>query len=489
MQIVYSRRRGARQIEHIGSAHDEVELELLRVVARQRLAAGQDELDLGLDGAAAGTPVAPLRITSSRMGHLWDALCQVYDWLGFDVAAAGDRVFRDLALARLIEPTSKLDALRVLAQVGVPAASYATVNRRLRLYSAEGWREGFAAACTKHVGLGPATFLLYDVTTLYFETDTGDGFRESGFSKERRLEPQITVGLLTDAAGFPLMVQAFEGNAAETTTMLPTLRAFMTTHALSDVTIVADAGMFSDTNKKAIEAEGLSFILGARTPHVPYQVAQWLREHPDEAIPDGHVFTQPWPATTDSDARDQVIYYKYSADYARRTLKGIDEQIRKAEQAVAGKTAVKRNRFVTLTDATKSVNRELETKARTLAGIKGYVTNLPDPSPELVIGAYHRLFQIEKSFRMAKSDLAARPIYHRTRESIEAHLSIVFAALAVARVIEDTTGGSIKKFVKTARRYRTIQIQAGDHTITAADPLSPDLQNALNTINRRTGAH
>ena len=67
--------------------------------------------------------------------------------------------------------------------------------------------------------MGPASLLLYDVSTLYFETDTGDGFREPGFSKERRLDPQITIGLLTDSSGFPLMVEAFEGNKAETATM------------------------------------------------------------------------------------------------------------------------------------------------------------------------------------------------------------------------------------------------------------------------------
>jgi transposase len=87
-----------------------------------------------------------------------------------------------------------------------------------------------------------------------------------------------------------------------------------------------------------------------------------------------------------------------------------------------------------------------------------------------VIGAYHRLFEIEKSFRMAKSDLQARPIYHRKRDSIEAHLTIVFAGLAVSRSTENQTGWSIRKFVRTARRYRTIQIQAGPRTITAADP-------------------
>jgi len=89
----------------------------------------------------------------------------------------------------------------------------------------------------------------------------------------------------------------------------------------------------------------------------------------------------------------------------------------------------------------------------------------------------------EKSFRMAKSDLQARPIYHRTRDSIEAHLTIVFAALAVSRWIEHQTGWSIRKFVKTARRYRTIQIQAGAHVITAADPLPGDLRQAIEAIN------
>ena len=250
--------------------------------------------------------------------------------------------------------------------------------------------------------------------------------------------------------------------------------------------------MVSEANQKAIEAAGLSFILGAKIPHVPYLVAQWRREHPGEEIPDGHVFTQPWPAGPDGGRRDQVIYYQYRADRARRTLRGIDEQVAKAEQAVAGKTPVKRNRFIQLSGGTRSVNRELEAKARALAGLKGYVTNLracPDGTPvtaEFVIGAYHQLFQIEKSFRMSKHDLQARPIYHRKRDSIEAHLTIVFAALAVSRWIEHPTGWSIRKFVKTARRYRTIQIQAGDHVITAADPLPDDLRQAIEAIN---GSH
>lgn len=98
------------------------------------------------------------------------------------------------------------------------------------------------------------------------------------------------------------------------------------------------------------------------------------------------------------------------------------------------------------------------------------MTNLPEATAEFIIEAYHRLYQIEKAFRMSKHDLRARPIYHHKRASIKAHLTIVFAALAVGRWIEEQTGWSIKKYVRTARRYRTVTIRVDDHTLTAADP-------------------
>jgi hypothetical protein len=199
------------------------------------------------------------------------------------------------------------------------------------------------------------------------------------------------------------MVSAFEGNKAETRTMLPVIESFMAAHQLPDVTVVADAGMVSEANQKAIEAAGLSFILGAKIPSEPYVVTQWRREHPGQDIPDGEIFTQPWPAGPGGGRRDQVIYYQYKADRARRTLRGIDEQIAKAEKAVAGQAPVKRNRFIRLSGGTRTVNHDLEQKARALAGLKGYVTNLracPDGTPvtpEFVIGSYHQLFQIERS--------------------------------------------------------------------------------------------
>jgi hypothetical protein len=169
VQIVWSSRRGSRSIEHVGSAHDESELEALKAAARQRLAEGQGVLDLGLDSA--GIAGAPLEIVSSRAGHLWDALCRAYTRLGLDHAAGGDEVFRDLVLARIIEPTSQQDSLRVLAEVGVEVVSYRTVTRRLPVFAKHTFRQALSAGCARHAGLGPASLVLYDVSTLYFETD------------------------------------------------------------------------------------------------------------------------------------------------------------------------------------------------------------------------------------------------------------------------------------------------------------------------------
>jgi hypothetical protein len=202
--------------------------------------------------------------------------------------------------------------------------------------------------------------------------------------------------------------------------MLPVINAFNAALNLSDVTVVPDAGMISEANQVALQAAGLSFILGARIPYLPDVVREWRDKHPEQAVPDGLVLTQPWPATSSEKARgipDRMIHYQYRHDRARRTLRGIDEQVRKAEHAVDGHAPVKRNRYIQLSGATKSVNRTLEAKTRALAGWKGYTTNLVGQPADFVIGAYHQLWRIEKAFRMSKHDLQARPIYHRTRDS------------------------------------------------------------------------
>jgi hypothetical protein len=151
VQIVYSSHRGSRDIEHIGSAHDEAGLEVLKAAARQRLVAGQDQLDLGLERtepARRGVGSGPLPITSSRMDHLWGALAHAYDELGFGRAAAGDEVFRQLVLARIIEPASKLDSLRVLEETGVSAPIPGTGSARAGSPRSAAWSRRSRSGCS-----------------------------------------------------------------------------------------------------------------------------------------------------------------------------------------------------------------------------------------------------------------------------------------------------------------------------------------------------
>ena len=233
------------------------------------------------------------------MTHLWEALCRAYRVLGFESATKGDKVFRDLVLARIIEPTSKIDAERVLSEVGVAPASYATVKRRLPVYrpTCVGGKR-WPRHAQRMPGWGRPAWCSSTCRRCTSRPMPVTGSASPGSPRRRRLEPQITLGLLTDAAGFPLTVEAFEGNKAETATMLPVINAFKAAHQLTDVTVVADAGMISEANQVALQAAGLSFILGARIPYLPDVVREWRDKHPDEAIPDGLVLTQPWPATS-----------------------------------------------------------------------------------------------------------------------------------------------------------------------------------------------
>jgi hypothetical protein len=213
VQIVEKRSGVRRILEHLGSAHDDLELALLLQAARDKLVAGQDELDLGLAPApVGGAPAARVVSSSSRL--LWQVLADAYEHLGFDVLA--DEAFRALVLARLIEPTSKADTVRVLGEIGAPAPHVNTLHAALLRARDRDYRGRLATACMAHSTrtTGAGSMILYDVTTLHFEVGDEDDLRKVGMSKEHRVDPQVQVGLLVDPGRFPLEVHMFEGNKA-----------------------------------------------------------------------------------------------------------------------------------------------------------------------------------------------------------------------------------------------------------------------------------
>ncbi len=132
------------------------------------------------------------------------------------------------------------------------------------------------------------SLVVYDVTTLYFEADKEDEFRKVGYSKERRVDPQIVVGLLVDRHGFPLEIGCFEGNKAETLTIVPIVKAFQQRHGITDMVVVAAAGMLSGANLRDLDQAELRFIVGSRVTKAPNDLQSHFRWH-GTAFTDGQV--------------------------------------------------------------------------------------------------------------------------------------------------------------------------------------------------------
>ena len=482
VQVVHKRGRRVLGIEHIGSAHDEAGLALLLSAARERVHAGQGELSLG-PGEGGGRPLGGPQVIATPSLVLWDALAGLYTSLGFD--AVKDIAFRALVLGRIIEPTSKIDTLRVLAEVGVPAPSPSTVTRCLKRVVDRSYRTVVSDACYAHASLGGVlSLVLYDVTTLYFEIDQEDALRKVGMSKERRVDPQVTVGLLCDRSGFPLEVHLFEGNKAETKTLIPVLTGFGERHiGVADVVVVADAGMLSASNLLALEEAGFSFIVGSRISKAPYDLAEHIQRH-GNAIPEGGTIETRRTMGIGSQARDRRVVYHYKFKRAQHDNRAINAMVARAEKVANRSRPLKKDRFVKFTDAAPEVDWALVERARSLAGIKGYVTNIAAEVMDgpAIVSAYTDLYQVERSFRMAKSDLAARPIFHHKRDSIEAHLTIVFTALAISREAQRRTGLSIKKILTTLRPLRAAVITTGGATTTAQPRIPPEAQEILTQL-------
>ena len=379
--------------------------------------------------------------------------------------------------------------------------------RALQRAQQRDYRGQIATACFHHAASnGDVSLVLYDVTTLYFEAEKEDDLRKVGYSKERRVDPQVVVGLLVDRRGFPLEIGCYEGNKAETLTIVPIVKAFAKRHGIVDMVVVADAGMLSASNLRDLDAAGLRFIVGSRVTKAPKDLESHFRWHGD-AFTDGQVIDTITPRdqrgsavkTSDPMKRAEPVWdpsvhakswravWAYSTRRAVRDNKTLTLQENKARAVVGGEKTARSPRFVKTRNGSSEVDEASLARARRLVGLKGYVTNIEAAimPPAEVIGSYHDLWHVEQSFRMSKTDLRARPMFHHQRDAIEAHLTIVFAALAVARYLQDATGLSIKRIVQTLRPLQQITVRIAGHEHTAADPLTPTATAILDALDIR----
>jgi hypothetical protein len=511
VQIVDQTGRTTTSVEHIGSANTDAELALLLRSAEQRLHPRQQAFDFGdveqepvsLDQVADWTKPVELsnvhpdrgrprtgttgaaKVIASPATELWDILTAAYARLGFEVL--DDEGFRAMVLARLIEPTSKADTIRVLDDICAPHPSLRTLFRSLHRCHNEDYKDTLAKAMiayrTQTVGLG--AMIMYDVTTLHFESKKEDDLRKVGMSKEHRVDPQIQVGLLVDPAGFPLEMHMFAGNKAETTTIVPVVQAFQERHGITDMVVVADAGMLSAANLTALEDAGCKFIVGSRMAKAPYD----LQEHFDtkgNRFANGQILESTRLMGVGAKGRECRVIYQWSAKRFVTDNRNINLMERRAMGIVDGTSQMRKARFVKTTGTKPEVDEARIERARMQAGLKGYVTNIEQSvmKGQQVLESYHDLWQVEASFRMTKSDLSARPVFHRDEDAIDAHLTAVFAALAIGRHLQEISGMSLKRIITDLKGVRSAKIQVnGDYVVIPAE-ISTELRELLKKLQR-----
>ncbi len=365
--------------------------------------------------------------------------------------------------ARLSYPTSKAATVEYLKNHFDDDVSLSKIYRYLDKLcnSQHDIVQDISVMHTKEILGGYIGVLFYDVTTLYFEADYEDDLRKTGFSKEgRHSQPQIILGLLVSVGGYPLAYCIHEGNKYEGHTMLPVVTEFVRKYNLEDFIVVADSGLMNNNNIADLESNGYKYIIGAKIKNEGREVRQWILEQPKRNC----------RMVEYDKGGGRRLLVGYTDDRARKDAYNREKGIRRLEKAYRRGALTKDNinkrgynKFLKMEgNVSVTINYEkLEADAR-WDGLKGYLTNTDIPTSQ-VYDAYHNLWHVERAFRISKSKIEIRPMFHFTRKRIEAHICICFVALKVYKELErllkkSNINMSIDKVLALAQTIVTIQM-------------------------------
>jgi len=359
----------------------------------------------------------------------------LFDRLGFNIIK-GD-LFRHIVIARLAYPGSKLKTVDYLYRYQGISVDVDKIYRFLDALN-DKYKdivERVAFEYTKNV-LGTITVVFYDMTTLYFESEDEDDLRKIGFSKDGKFQnPQIMLGLLVGENGFPIGYDIFEGNTFEGHTLLPIIEKMCRKYDVGKPVIVADAALLSKENIKYLTNEGYQFILGARIKNESAELKrQILKKAKDAADQEGFDITRM------DGTRLIVTYskqrYKKDAHNRERGIAKLKQRIKLGRLTKDSINSRGYNKFLTLSgDVTVAIDEEKIKEDGLWDGLKGFVTNTALPI-ETVVTNYRHLWQIEKAFRISKTDLRIRPVYHYRKKRIAAHICIAFVAYTIYKELE-----------------------------------------------------
>lgn len=484
VQVVKKVGRSNKILKHIGTARTFLELSRLiergqKYIKDQRIKSGiVSFFDSRFEKSDLEKLLDKLSFTHSWQTSTYQFLEHFYQIIG--LSQLKDICFQDLVIARIIKPCSKRQTREFLELNLGKKYSLTKLYRVMRLAANNQYQEKIEHIVHKFVKnkINPViSVVFFDVTTLYYEAFDEDEVRKCGFSKDyKHNQPQVVVALTVTAQGVPLIMRMFPGNTFEGHILLPCIKEVVARFQADECIIVADAAMLSKNNLKLLEEQKLKYIVGARLGNLRKKLFKQVVKTPrvDKAL-----IRIPLAAK-------RFLVVSYSNKRARKDKHDREKQINKAKEVLAKPEKISRKyKFITQKHKNKQklhkLNQNLIEKTKQLEGLKGYISNADKLKNEQIISKYAELWQVEKAFRMSKSDLKARPIFHTLKQSIETHLLIVFTALTVARYIELKSKQSIKQILKTLNQVKEITVRdpVSGETASKFTKLNPEAEKLL----------
>jgi len=476
VQVVFYKNREPRVVKHIGSGRTKEEIKSLYNHSHAWIAKKIWQLDLFTEKE--NHTQNDLRFLDATHQFAYKVLELVAARCGLDVNE--HRFLFDFSIMRLIEPASKLRTITLLERYFEIKYSERTVYRKvLKLVEKKQQIEEIAIKSAREMLYDDLALVLYDVTTLYFETFKSDDLRSEGFSKDNKpQQPQIAVGLIVTRQGYPLSYELYSGKTFEGNTMLDILEKFMNNNGVKHPIIVADAAMLGHDNIVELKEKSLSYIVGARLGNTSLKIIKEAYKKLNGK--DGKSIR----IETDNG----YLIIEFSRKRYNKDKYEMEKQILKAKRMIDEGVGVKRTKFVKQkTDANSySLNETLIEKNKMLFGMKGYYTYLSKSifSDKDVIERYHDLWHVEQAFRIAKSDLASRPVFHYKADAVRSHILICFTALMFAKFLEIEMKMSLKQimnniwFVTHAKLHNK---KTGEIFLLKSE-ISPQAENMLNKL-------
>lgn len=436
IQVIQKVHGKYKVIKTIGCATTQQEIEKLVFKAKQEIErlSEQPKLFVSEKDVAVEQTLELVRNTDIKTVGPEIVFGKIYDSIGFNKIE--QEMFRHLVVARLAFPLSKLKTVEYLQRyqgvsLGIDAV-YRFLDKLNNNLKAQ--VEQIAYAHTLKVLKDNISVVFYDMTTLYFEASDEDDLRKTGFSKDgKHQNPQIFIGLLVGLGGYAIGYDIFEGNIYEGHTLIPFLEKISLKFNLDKPIVIADAGLLSNDNVTALENQGYEYILGARLKNESDNLKGQILK---TAFTDGAI-------TSFKRQENTRLIVHYSKNRAikdaynrKRGLDRLEKQVKAGKLTKSNINNKGYNKYLKLTG---EVNIEIDyqkyTNDNKWDGLKGYVTNTKI-SDRQVLDNYKNLWHIEKAFRMSKTDLRIRPIYHRLRNRIEAHICISFTAYCIYKELE-----------------------------------------------------